>query len=196
MGHEKLVEALQAETAETAEKIISDAKKKADDLIRNAAADAEKLREHKLGAIALEVERENTAQKNGLVSSLKGDLNSAKYSLMEETFSEVLLEIKNLPEEKYREALTVLFDSLLHHTRAYEKGNIYVDSNAAQIINSYATSKKVDLQKVEPPNNLSSGFLFISSDEKIKAESSFGSALQTLKPNLVIELKELLFGEL
>jgi len=196
MGHEKLVEALEAETTETAKNIIETATKRADDLIQNAAADAEKLKQHKLSAFALEIERENTAKRNGLVSSLKGNLNALKFSLMEQTFAEVFLELKNLPEEKYRAALTKLFDRLLHHIAVYETGTLYADSKTGEALKEYSVSKKVELQKTEPASDIHSGFLFVSKDEAIKAESSFGSVLETIKPKLLIELKELLFGEL
>jgi len=196
MGHEKLVKALEAETEQEAEKIVADAKKQANDLLQNAEADAEKLKQHKLNAVVLEIEKENTSKKNALASSLKGDLNSLKYSLIERVLDEIFLELKNLPAEKYRAALTKLFDDLLHHIYAYDKGSIYADSDADTILQSYAKSKKIDLQKGDLSDDIKSGFLFISNDKKIKAESSFGSVIEAIKPQLVIELKELLFGEL
>ena len=155
MGHEKLIEALEAETAETAAQIVGDAKKQSDHLIQNAKDDAEKLMQHKLNAIAQETERANTAKKNAYISSLKGDLNSIKSSLMDQTLNEVILELKNLPEEKYREALTKLFDNLLSHIGDYisdeenantaVSGKVYASDETIRVIKDYAKSKKVEI---------------------------------------------------
>jgi len=198
MGHEKLIEALAAETNQTAKIIVDDAQKQADHLIQNAKDDAEKLMQHKLNAISQETERNNTAKKNAYISSLKGNLNSVKYSLMNQTLDDVLLEFKNLPKEKIRDALIKLFDNLLAHIDDYEKaktdvrGKLYASTETTEVIKDYAKSKKAELFS----GDVDYGFLFVSDDEKIKTRSSMTSVIESIKPTLLIELKEILFGDL
>ncbi len=191
MGYAELIKAVEEEGRRERERILREAKKRAEQILEKARKEALKTRDTLIEKARRELkERENEAVNRARAEARK-ILLSAKLEILDEVFREAIERIRALPEDQYRAVIRGLFGELERDWQASgmkEEPVVYVSAEDTRFLRDVK-------YRVVPAEGLVAGVVFESRDKRYRAENSLSGRLERLRPELLVSLKHILFKE-
>ncbi len=104
-GLDKILGKISADTQSECEAVIKSAEKKCEDIIAQGKADGEKAADEIINSAKLQAEKTVEIAQSSAEQLIKQNLLKAKVDVIGETLTQVLSELRNLPEGEYFDAI-------------------------------------------------------------------------------------------
>lgn len=187
MPEDGLLKAIEEDAAVQAERIIDEAEGAARETAFAAEREVSRLKEERLGALSVELEKRRASALNAARTSARGLSLDVREGLIENIFEEAQKRLEGLPGKK-REALVArLYEELKGDwsSRIAEAPTILVSPSEAGAIKGWG-EVKADL-------GVALGVRFVSTDKKVVFDNTIESRLKRARRTLVPIIDEMLF---
>jgi len=199
MSLEKILERIEQDAQNEADKIKSRASANADEIIKKAEAEAEELK-----AQALEDAKDEAEQRKERIIAtarldLRKELLAEKQNAIDIAFREAIESLVNMDDGKYRE---IMQDMILPNVQTGEEEIVLSDRDKTRLGESFLKEINKQLSKSGGKGNLtispdSYNILggFVLRRGKIELNSSFESLFKSSRYDLETEVSKILFPE-
>ncbi len=192
MSHQDLIKALLQDGRRQCEQIIKKAKADAEEIVENAERELERQKKEYLDKIETDIKIKSIEVINGAKINANGKILKAKYEAIEDIFqkaTERFLEIKN--DKKYLSVFEKLCKEVL--------GDIKGETKVIMCREDGSLFKKLfpDIKAEIAPVNSAKifGIELITKNGSVIIKNTLNSRLEKVKPELILELNNLLFGK-
>jgi V/A-type H+-transporting ATPase subunit E len=194
MSYNELINAIERDALRGRQKILEDAKAEADNIIRNAEKEIERLRSEKIEEIKDSISRERVRVISRAKSELRILLLSARKEILSKLFIEAEERIHKLKREKsYSDILIKLIKE------AVEKGR---EELGADELIAYVSEDDIPLLKnnlkgiqINTNQDIDEGVIVASADDKFRLVNTLKSRLERAKMNMLPLLNQVLFED-
>jgi vacuolar-type H+-ATPase subunit E/Vma4 len=199
MGYEELIRDLQREAARKQEAVLAAAREEARQIMADAMQQCDRLEQEFQNAMSRDLERERTRLLNlarrearTLPAQVKADLVRLVFTRLEERLKAVA------SEKRYPAVL----GRLLNETKPeWPEGEIVIraDAGTRTLVGPLMGGRAA---RFEPIENTAAGldpyggFELANRDETVVIRNTFRSRLEKARPDLLVEMNRLLFGEI
>ncbi|MDD3839531.1 MAG: V-type ATP synthase subunit E [Clostridia bacterium] len=196
-GPEKIKEKIIDEAREKADQITGKAKKKADEMMEKAQQQADKKKNDILNKAKEDAEQRKERIMSVAQLEMKKDILSAKQDMIQKSFDEVLNKIQSLEKSRYQDILLGMFldnvqtgeeEVIISSSDVDRLDNEFIDRVNAELVK---TGKKGKLKLSEEKRDIRGGFILKSGG--IEINSSFEAMIRMEKEKIEPEIAQILF---
>jgi vacuolar-type H+-ATPase subunit E/Vma4 len=192
MSHQDLIRALLQDGRRQCEQIIEKAKADAEEIVKDAERELERQKKAYLDKIEADIKIKSIEVINRAKISANGKILKAKYEAIENIFqkaTERFLEIKN--EKKYLSVFEKLCKEVLGDIKGETK--VIMCREDASLFKKLFPDIKAEIAPVNSSKVL--GIELITKNGSVIIKNTLISRLEKIKPELMLELNNLLFGK-
>lgn len=199
MALEDILRKIEEDAKREADKILSEARERAEEILQTAKLEAKQTKENLLK----EAHREAQTHKSRLISMAQLDMRKEilqeKQNLIDQAFQKALKRLTEMEDEEYRELIREMLKGVVEHGDEEiilsERDKSRISQGFIQALNKELESegKLGKLTIAEETGDFSGGFILRRG--KIELNNSFDALLQSAKGEMRTELSRILFGE-
>ncbi len=193
MSHQDLINALLQDGSRQCGQIIEKARADAEDIIKNTEKEIEQRKKVHLNKIEADIKIKSMQIINRAKLNANGKILKAKYEVIENIFqkaTERFFEIKN--ENKYLSIFEKLCKEVLGDIKGETK--VIMDREDASLFKKLFLDVKAELAPVNTSKVF--GIELITKNGSVIIKNTLNSRLEKIKPELMLELNNLLFGKI
>ncbi len=192
MSHQDLINALLQDGKRQCEQIIEKARADAEGIIKNTEKELEERKRGLLNKIEADIKIKSVQIINRANINANGKILKAKYEAIEDIFqkaTERFFEIKN--ENKYLSIFEKLCKEVLGDIKGETK--VIMCREDASLFNKLFPDIKAEIAPVNSSNIF--GIELITKNGSVIIKNTLNSRLEKIKPEIILELNNLLFGK-
>jgi len=192
MSHQDLINALLQDGKRQCEQIIEKARADAEGIIKNTEKELEERKRGLLNKIEADIKIKSVQIINRANINANGKILKAKYEAIEDIFqkaTERFFEIKN--ENKYLSIFEKLCKEVLGDIKGETK--VIMCREDASLFNKLFPDIKAEIAPVNSSNIF--GIELITKNGSVIIKNTLNSRLEKIKPELILELNNLIFGK-
>jgi vacuolar-type H+-ATPase subunit E/Vma4 len=199
MGYEELIRDLQREAARKQEAVSASAREEARQIIADAMLQCDRLEQEFLGSMAQDLEQERARLLNRARREARMGVAQTKSDLVRLVFTRLEERLKAVASEKRYPSL---LERLINETKPeWPEGEIVIraDAGTCKLLGSLMEGRAVRYEPVETTSSGEipyGGFELSNRDETVVIRNTFRSRFSKARPDLLVELYRLLFGEI
>jgi len=189
----ELVAILEKEAAAEIDRVVTDARAQAQQLVAGAETDAAAIRAE--AAQRAEADRTTALTRAQSAAQLKAAslVLQAKDRSIAEVFETAHAELARVARD--RAANPRLLRSLIKEAAAELSGRLMIEANPADADAARAAARELGLDaEVKPSADVSGGVVLSTTDGRFTVQNTLASRLERVKPVLVTEVADLLWG--
>lgn len=189
MGLDEILRSLKGEAEEESSRLLTDARRKAAELLAAARAEEELGREALLASADAEIAREGHVTLGRTRARLNLEREAVRAEAVEQVFTEVRSRLSEARESPgYRTGLS----ALLREAMGAARGPVEVKVRPEDVASAAAANPHVP---VTPDLRLDGGVIVCSVDGSVVLDNSLGTRLERASKLLRHEVTQLLFGD-
>lgn len=198
MGYEALIDTLLKEGEARCREILGKARSESETILREAKERLDRLEQQKKEELAKQLQAERSRILNRARVEARQILLKAKYEVLDQIFARAEETLrnwvkKNDGKEKARRIFVRLVEEALPE-EGRDTLRAILHEEGPQEIERIFHEKGISCEKVKDPV-LWLGFRLISDGGKAVVTNSYQSRLEKIRPDLLVDLNALLFGE-